>query len=324
MSQVIISKTVKPQLNLAFEEYLVKKAKKDTSIFFLWQNDETVVIGRNQNPWNECDVENIKKDGINLVRRLTGGGAVFHDLGNLNFTFISENTDEKIQDNFKIVNSALAKFDIASEFTGKNDLVVGDKKISGNAFVVEGDVLCHHGTLLVDANLSRLSKYLKVSKLKLKSKGIESVRARITNIADLSEDINVTSVINKLVETFIDNSYDKTSIEVYDEKNIEEILTGFENRYENWNWNYGSTPNFEATFEDRFKWGEIQINLNITDAVITEVKTYTDANDSELSRLVESVLTNHKFDKYEILRTIYKIKNDEAKDIYNLFRRKMF
>lgn len=324
MSQIIISETVKPQLNLAFEEYLVKNANKDTNILFLWQNDETVVIGRNQNPWTECDVENIKKDGINLVRRLTGGGAVFHDKGNLNFTFISKNTKTKIEENFNIIIDSLAKLGIKSKFTGKNDIVVGKKKISGNAFVVEGDVLCHHGTLLVDADLTRLSDYLKVSDLKLKSKGIKSVVSRVTNIKSINSDLTVSSVIKQLTEIFTKTSVLYVYTKSYDEESIMKTLTNFKNRYESWSWNYGSTPNFEVTFEDRFSWGEIQLNFNVNDSIITDVKVYTDCNAPQLAKMIECNMKNHKFDKNEILKTLRLINRVEMKDIHNLFKSKMF
>lgn len=324
MSQIIFSQTVKPQLNLAFEEYLVKNAREETNILFLWQNDETVVIGRNQNPWSECHVENIKKDGINLVRRLTGGGAVFHDLGNLNFTFISKNSDSKIADNFKIINDSLARLNIESRFNGKNDLVAGDKKISGNAFVVEGDMLCHHGCLLVDTDLDRLGDYLNVSDLKLKSKGIESVKSRVCNISSMNCDITVTAVMGQLVEMFSNKFFQDLSLGAYDEKRIQETLSGFENRYETWSWNYGSSPNFEATFEDRFNWGEIQINIDISDGVITGVKIYTDANDPLLAKVIETRLKDLPFDKREILKSIASMENGEGNDVYRMFDDKMF
>lgn len=324
MSQIIVSKTTKPQLNLAFEEYLLKNATVDCNIFFLWQNDETVVIGRNQNPWNECHVENIKKDNINLVRRLTGGGAVFHDLGNLNFTFISKNSESKIEENFELVNHVLNEFGIDSKFTGKNDLVVDKKKISGNAFVIEGEILCHHGTLLIDADLNRLNNYLSVSDLKLKSKGINSVVSRVANVKSMNSSITVKLIKERLIKSFKEKADFDSTIDLYDEKEIEKKLLGFDNRYNNWEWNYGSTPNFEATFEDRFTWGEIQINFNVDDALIKETKVYTDCNDSRLAILIEGKMLNHKFDKSKIIDTLKEIDHSNIIDICDLFESKMF
>lgn len=203
-------------------------------------------------------------------------------------------------------------------------MLVDTKKISGNAFVIEDEVLCHHGTLLVDADLSRLSKYLNVSDLKLKSKGIDSVVSRVTNIKAINESITVDIVKEMFIDEFKNVFELDNDIITYDEKSIEDTLVDFENRYQNWSWNYGSTPNFEVTFEERFSWGQIQINFNVDDAFIKEAKVYTDCNDSQLSSLIEEKMLRHKFDKVEILKTLKQIDNSIINDVCNLFETKMF
>lgn len=324
MCRLIVSKTLKPQLNLAYEEYLVKNASEEDDIFFLWQNDETVVIGRNQNPWKECNVEQIKKDRINLVRRLTGGGAVFHDKGNLNFTFISKWSSTKIEENFTVIIEALRVCGIDAVFTGKNDLLVMNKKVSGNAFVQEGPILCHHGTLLIDADLSRLADYLTVSDLKLKSKGIESVRSRVSNLIHFNGCLTVKIVVDQLINAFKEFRLKDIISEYVDEAYINHQLVGSNNRYLDWSWNFGSSPEFDAVFYGRFEWGEIEINLMVLDGIITEVRIYSDSNDVTLAKQIELALCDIRFEKDIITEKLATISRYEIKDILNMMYEKMF
>ncbi|HEY4544131.1 MAG TPA: lipoate--protein ligase family protein, partial [Tissierellaceae bacterium] len=198
-SRIIISENYDPAYNLALEEYLIEK---EESILYLWQNDKTIVIGRNQNPYKECNIDKIKKDKINLVRRRSGGGAVYHDLGNLNFTIISKKNNNNIEENFDFVNKALNSIGIESVFNGRNDLHVLDKKISGNAFFEENNIFCHHGTLLVDVDMNKLSQYLTASKLKLDSKGIKSIKSRVLNLKDLNENITIDLINDAFVKQY--------------------------------------------------------------------------------------------------------------------------
>jgi len=202
LHKIYVSKSNNPYFNLAFEEYLVKNAKTEDQIYYLWQNDNTVVIGRNQNPWKECAWEKLEEDGGKLVRRLSGGGAVFHDLGNLNFTIIRKDEELQIERNIGLITKALDKFAIEAYFTGKNDMVVEGYKISGNAFVEEEGILCHHGTMLIDADLTKLGNYLKASELKLKSKGIDSVVARVKNLKEFNSEITVEKIIKSFIDEF--------------------------------------------------------------------------------------------------------------------------
>lgn len=324
MCQILVSQTLSPQVNLAFEEYLVSKATSKTDIFFLWQNDETVVIGRNQNPWKECNVPRIKSDNIHMVRRLTGGGAVFHDQGNLNFTFISKYRDDVIDDNFKVIIEALKQLNIDSSFNGRNDLLVKERKVSGNAFVLNGNIQCHHGTLLVDADLERLKDYLTVSKLKLEAKGIESVRSRVENLKTFNEDLTVDLIVNTLIDTFKADRKTEVNAVYLDESEMKEEIKDFKNRYMDWSWNYGSTPKFDVQFNGRFDWGEWEINLNVKNSKIVKATVYTDSNDVRVSEMIQDSLKEIHFEKDQIIERLKGIGRIETDDIARDILDKMF
>lgn len=324
MCQILVSQTLSPQVNLAFEEYLVSKATSKTDIFFLWQNDETVVIGRNQNPWKECNVPRIKSDNIHMVRRLTGGGAVFHDQGNLNFTFISKYRDDVIDDNFKVIIEALKQLNIDSSFNGRNDLLVKERKVSGNAFVLNGNIQCHHGTLLVDADLERLKDYLTVSKLKLEAKGIESVRSRVENLKTFNEDLTVDLIVKTLIDTFKADRKTEVNAVYLDESEMKEEIKDFKNRYMDWSWNYGSTPKFDVQFNGRFDWGEWEINLNVKNSKIVKATVYTDSNDVRVSEMIQESLKEIHFEKDQIIERLKGIGRIETDDIARDILDRMF
>jgi lipoate-protein ligase A len=190
--QVYISPSTDPYFNLALEDYLFRSVLNTQPILYLWQNANSIVIGRAQNPWTECDLDKMAQDDVKLVRRQSGGGAVYHDLGNLNFTFLNpknspnSNLNYNKQTNLQIIINALEQFDISAKFSGRNDILVypeisdpNGKKISGSAFRETKDKAFHHGTLLVNADLEKLGAYLTPPDKKLKSKGVKSVRSRV-------------------------------------------------------------------------------------------------------------------------------------------------
>ena len=306
MYKVYISKSNNPYFNLAFEEYLVHHADSDGQILFLWQNQNTVVIGRNQNPWKECDLEALEAQQGKLVRRNSGGGAVYHDLGNLNFTFISAYSEKKVEENVAFMIRALAANDIEAVFSGKNDILVQGYKVSGNAFFVEEDILCHHGTLLIDSNLQKLNSFLTVSEQKLRSKGIDSVKDRVKNLKALNAAITVENLTASLANVFASNDKDAL-IEGVDERILENNFAGREDllerikRFESWDWNFGSSPEFNIQFSERFSWGEVQLYFVIKDGYIVETEVNSDALDVHLPYKINKCLQNRPFDYDEII-----------------------
>jgi len=301
LHKVYLSNTYNPYFNLAFEEYLVRCHNPGDQVLFLWQNQNTVVIGRNQNPWKECNLEELNHQEGRLVRRLSGGGAVYHDMGNLNFTFISSFSEDKVRENIKLIIKALSLNEIHAVFSGKNDILVQEYKISGNAFFVEDDILCHHGTLLIDADLKKMGRILAVSQKKLHSKGIDSVRSRVKNLKELNSGISIESMKIDLVNTFSPVSsapiiFRVSEISTDDENITLDTVHKMMNHYQSWEWNFGSSPEFNLQINERFPWGEVDLYLLIKDGIISKVEVATDALDIHLPKKIRNEILNTKFD----------------------------
>ncbi|MCD5411063.1 MAG: lipoate--protein ligase [Clostridiales bacterium] len=274
-TRIVISKSLDPAYNLSFEEWLLANVDEETVIMYLWQNQNTVVIGRNQNPWKECRLDLMKKDSVKLVRRLSGGGAVYHDLGNLNFTFVSHKKNYNLDRQVGIIISALKKVGIDAESSGRNDIVIDGSKFSGNAFLVEKNNRMQHGTILIDVDMKALSKYLNVSKLKVQSKGIESVKARVINLKDIDETLTVSKMKTLLVDAFIEEYGHVGEINNYDEESIKNLVAA--DKYNRWEWNYSDSPSFSIQLEKKFDWGIVDFNFNLKDGKIFEASIYSDA-----------------------------------------------
>ena len=191
-----------PFLNLAMEQHLLETVASGCCLLYLWQNENTVVIGKNQNPWAECRASLLEEEGGHLARRLSGGGAVFHDLGNLNFTFLVPTTDYDLQKQQRVLLEACRSFGIPAELSGRNDLTADGRKFSGNAFYHNGPRSYHHGTLLVDVDGAKLQRYLTPTKAKLETKGVPSVRSRVVNLKELCPTIPIDSLKRALVAAF--------------------------------------------------------------------------------------------------------------------------
>jgi lipoate-protein ligase A len=294
--KTIESSSVDPWYNLALEEKLFYEVKNDEVILYLWQNKKTVVIGRNQNPWRECRYKELEADGGKLARRLSGGGAVYHDLGNLNFTFIMKKKLFNIEKQLQIIINAVYGVGINAEFTGRNDIVVDGKKFSGNAFYYDGDRCYHHGTLLVSADISKLSQYLKVSKEKMESKGIKSVRSRVTNLENIKPGLMIKELKFSLEKSFEEAYNCDVSLKNIISTDIEK--NNLKNKYEknaSWEWRYGQTPNFKIKLYRRFKFGDVEILINLKDSYINEIEIYSDAMDANLALDIKKLLYGEKF-----------------------------
>ncbi len=292
LTKIIYSKSYDPWKNLALEEYLLETVKENEIILYLWQNDNTIVIGRNQNPWKECQCKKFEGDKGKIARRLSGGGAVFHDIGNLNFTFIMDKKLYNLEKQLSVILKAVNNLGIDAKFSGRNDILVGERKFSGNAFYENLNSSYHHGTILVDANMDKLSKYLKVSKEKIISKGIDSIRSRVINLKAIKEDITIENLKDNLKNSFLDIYKGRSEIEYIEDQ---EVIKKLYEKYSSWEWRYGETPKFEINFVNRFKWGEIDLNLNLKDGIIDSIVIYSDAMNSILIKDIECQLLNTPF-----------------------------
>lgn len=281
--KVYLSGSLNPHLNLATEEWIFHNLNPTQQILFLWRNQNTVVIGRNQNPWSECNLAQMKKDEIHLARRTTGGGAVFHDLGNTNFTFLSPKEGYKRENNINVILNALKKFGINNgEASGRNDLTIpfedGPRKFSGSAYRETRDRAFHHGTLLLNADLTRLGNYLTPSPKKLQAKGKESVRARVVNLSEVSSEINHERIVEAAVASFEEFYKAKADIEVLDLeslKNIPELNEKFMN-LSSWDWLYGNTLEFSHKMDEYTALGFFDFHFKVVDGVIKDLKIFTD------------------------------------------------
>jgi len=300
--RILKSAVTNPWFNLATEDWIFNTLNPDSHTLFLWRNSETVVIGRSQNPWVECKIDKMEADGVFLARRQSGGGAVFHDLGNTNFTFLSPKDDYDQEANFTIIINALKKLGIDAELSGRNDMQVGDKKISGSAFKHAADRSFHHGTLLVDANMQKLGDYLNPHPLKLKAKGIKSVRARVANLKEFNADINHETLSDAIIEAFYEYYNDTAPVEELDEASLakQPTLNKYYQQMADWDWRFGKTPEFTHHVETRFDWGIIDLHLDVKHAVISEVVIFSDALNVELIDLLKETLTDIKYDRHEI------------------------
>ena len=307
--RILKSAVTNPWFNLATEDWIFNTLDPDSHTLFLWRNSETVVIGRSQNPWVECKTDKMAEDNVFLARRQSGGGAVFHDLGNTNFTFLSPKADYDQAANFTIIINALKKLGIEADLSGRNDMQVGDKKISGSAFKHAIDRSFHHGTLLVNANMQKLGDYLNPHPLKLKAKGIKSVRSRVANLIEFNELINHEILSEAIIEAFCEYYGQTVAVEELDENTLAKApsLNQYYQQMADWDWRFGKTPEFSHQLETRFDWGMIDLHMDIKQAFISEVVIFSDALNVELIELLKASLTGVKYNKEAIKAKLDKL-----------------
>jgi len=311
--RILKSAVTNPWFNLATEDWIFNTLDADSHTLFLWRNSETVVIGRSQNPWVECKTDKMAADDVFLARRQSGGGAVFHDLGNTNFTFLSPKHAYDQTANFTIIINALKKLGIDATLSGRNDMQVGDRKISGSAFKHAADRSFHHGTLLVNANMQKLGDYLNPHPLKLKAKGIKSVRARVANLVEFNDAINHETLSEAIIEAFCDYYGETAPVEQLDEASLakQPTLNAYYQQMADWNWRFGKTPEFSHHIETRFDWGIMDVHMDVRQAVIAEVVIFSDALNVELIDLLKETLTGVKYNKSEIKDTLAELANSQ-------------
>ena len=292
-----------PYQNLATEKRLMDTTGENQCTLYLWQNQNTVVIGHNQNAWLECRTTLLEKEGGFLARRLSGGGAVFHDLGNLNFTFLMTKDNYDLDKQLNVIQTACAMAGITAERSGRNDILAEGRKFSGNAFYNNKTHAYHHGTLLVNADMDKLQRYLSPSKAKLESKGVASVRSRVVNLQELSPELTVDTMAQYMEKAFAQvYGCPVTPVTLTAEDEAEIRLLGEE--YSGWEYLYGTTLPFSFTCESRYPWGSIQLQLDAKQGVVEHAKVYSDSMDWSLPETVEQALTGCRFTLSDMQKTL--------------------
>ena len=304
--RILLSDCHDPHFNLAVEDAIFRNMEVDKRILFLWRNADTVVIGKGQNPWKECNTAKMEQDGVKLARRQSGGGAVFHDLGNTNFTFMGSKPNYDKSVSTAIVLAALKQLGIDGKSTGRNDLVVeiegSDRKFSGSAYRDLKDRGFHHGTLLLSADLSRLADYLNPDPKKLQAKGITSVRARVTNLSDVLPGINHATVCSAIQNEFMKHFEDCAEPEIINEHSLPD-LPGFSEIYEkqkDWNWNFGRAPSFSHLLDERFEWGGVELHLDVQNGVVKSSKIFTDSLYPDLLEQIAIQMQGRRYDAVDL------------------------
>lgn len=301
-----ISDCVDPHKNLAIEEYLTFHVEPSECILYLWQNKHTVVIGKNQNAWKECNIHKLEEDGGHLVRRLSGGGAVFHDLGNLNFTFCVREEDYDVDRQMTVILLAVRKLGIDAIKTGRNDITADGRKFSGNAFYKSKGFCYHHGTLLVDVDQEQMQKYLNVSVAKLRSKGVDSVKSRTVNLKELNQELTIDMLKSSLLDAFSEvygGDCVPMSTRILPESRFdwEEIERGKE-RFSAKEWKYGRKIPFEHTMSERFSWGEVEINFHVSAGMLNDVVIYSDAMNQDFSKQLTDIWQGCSYSLEELIK----------------------
>lgn len=283
--RLLVSDSHDPLFNLAVEECIFRQMDPNQRVLFLWRNANTVVIGRAQNPWKECNTRRMEEDGVTLARRSSGGGAVFHDLGNSCFTFMAGKPGYDKSISTAIVLDALKLLGVSAFASGRNDLLVatqdGDRKVSGSAYRETLDRGFHHGTLLLDTDLSRLANYLNPDPKKLAAKGISSVRSRVANLCELLPGIEHQQVSHALIEAFFAHYGARVSPEHISPTQLPD-LPGFADtfaRQRSWEWNFGHAPAFTHQLDERFDWGGVELHFDVEKGVIGRAQIFSDSLD---------------------------------------------
>ena len=294
MKHYLVSSTqYNPYINLAYEDYQLHHLKENECLFYLWQNHHTVVIGKNQNAFKECKVDELTESGGYLARRSSGGGAVYHDHGNLNFTFISPKSTYDLEKNLQVIISALKHFGINAAFSGRNDIEVEGFKVSGNAFANTSTHSLHHGTLLFDVKMEDLGKYLNVSSVKLASKGVESVRKRVKNLKEFNPELTLETLSSSLIRSY--ESVFNTKLETIpmDTSACHDLIS----HYSSSSFRLEPIPSFEASLHKKFSFGEVILFITTHQNIVQSVQVFTDSLLLDLKETLESFFLHQPFRK---------------------------
>lgn len=280
-----------PRINLALEEYALRNFKRDESFLLFYINEPSIIIGRNQNTLEEINHEYVREKGIHVVRRISGGGAVYHDLGNLNFSIITNYAKEKFNnyEHFtRPVVEVLHTLGVPAEMSGRNDILVDGRKVSGNAQFTSGGRMFSHGTVLFDSKLDEVVEALNVKMSKIESKGLKSVRSRVVNISEfLEEPITIEEFRALILERIFGSRTDLPLLELSD-ADWEAVHELSAKKYATWEWNYGESPEFNVQKTRRFPAGEIDLRIDVQEGRVSGLRIFGDfIGSAEVSRLEE-------------------------------------
>ncbi|AIF42726.1 lipoate--protein ligase [Virgibacillus sp. SK37] len=270
-----------PSINLALEEYVLQNFGENDTYLLFYVNQPSIIIGRNQNTIEEINTDYVDKHDIKVVRRLSGGGAVYHDEGNLNFSFITKDDGNSFQNFAKFtqpVVEALNKLGVPAELKGRNDLIVNGRKISGNAMFSTKGRMFSHGTLMLDSEIENVVSALKVKKEKIQSKGIKSIRSRVANISEFLDEKVSMQDFKDIILRYIFEVDDVNKVPRYEltEKDWENVKQISKERYQNWDWNYGKSPTFNIQESYKFDAGLVDVRLDVKKGIIENCKIYGD------------------------------------------------
>ena len=297
-----------PRINLAIEEYLLKTMDVEKDPFLLFYiNEPSIIIGKNQNTAEEINTDYVDSNGIHVVRRLSGGGAVYHDLGNLNYSFITVDDGNSFRNFRKFtepVVKALQSLGVNAELSGRNDLMAEGRKVSGNAQFSTRGRMFSHGTLMFDTEVDAVVSALKVNKEKIESKGIKSIRSRVANISEfLKEPMTVTEFRNAILHSIFEGEENVRYYELTDEdwKKIHELS---KERYGNWDWNYGKSPKFNIKHSHRFPVGGIDVRLQVENGIVQDAHIYGDFFGVGDVSEIEQAITRSKYERASLDKAI--------------------
>ena len=313
-----------PYENLAAEKVLMDALQPGEAMLYLWQNHNTVVIGRNQNAWLECRTSLLEEEGGKLARRLSGGGAVFHDLGNLNFTFLMCKEDYDLDKQVSVIQRACALAGVRAEKSGRNDLLAEGKKFSGNAFYQDKVHAYHHGTLMVDVDKDKLGRYLSPPQAKLQAKGVASVRSRVVNLKELSPELTIDSMRSYMVQAFQD-VYGLNAEPFHLTGTMAAQIREYKALYSSWDYLYGAPLSFSFACEEKFDWGYVGLQLDAKGGIIQQVSINTDAMDWTLPDSIVTALKGCRFDTDSMVYALQQafLPADVCEDLCGLIRKQI-
>lgn len=305
----IVNKSNKPDFNIALEEYCFKQMTQFDKVFILWINEPSIIVGKNQNTHAEINEKYVQEKGIHVVRRISGGGAVYHDLNNLNYTIISNEDRDSRSFDFKAfsepVIQTLRELGVEAEFSGRNDITIQGKKISGNAQAYLDGRVMHHGCILFDVDLTVLSKALETSAEVVEAKGVKSVRSRVDNILpNLPQKITVTQFADRILE-HMKRKYPEMEAYHFSEEELQAIEKRRQSKFGNWDWNFGTNPVAEIVRERRYPAGKTQVFIDTKKGMIEEIAFYGTffGVRSDLTE-VEHLLKGVKYNPEEVRKSL--------------------